>query len=214
MMRYGTYDQVMKNIRYLAERRKRTGQPRINLMFVMTTLNVEKLPDFVRLAAELGADKVIAGYFYIYESQQKYLSLYFKQDLANRMIDEARAVAADLKVDLQLPPKFGEPAGKYVRPDCCPEPWTQVMLNADGRVLPCDVYGNFNEALGSRGFWEVWNGPAYREIRRALSRQEGCLLACPRQNSSAINDWPSHVIHRHKDEKQIVKEYGEALRKP
>lgn len=214
MMRYGAYAQVQENIRYLAAQRKKTGNPRINLMFIMTTLNVEKLPDFIRFAAELGVDRVMAGYFSIYESQQKYLSLYFKQDAANRVIDEARRVAAELGVQVSLPPKFGEPPGTYQRPPCCPEPWTQMMINADAGTLPCDVYGKFDESLARKDFMEIWNGSTYREIRKALRANTGCITTCPRQNQSTVNSWQAHVIHRHKDEKQIIKEHNEAMRKP
>lgn len=214
MMRYGAYNQVQENIKYLAAQRKKTGNPRINLMFVMTTLNVEKLPDFVRWAAEIGVDRVMAGYFQIYESQQKYLSLYFKQELANRYIDEARRVAQEVGVEAHLPPKFGEKPEAYRRPEVCPEPWTQVMINADAGTLPCDVYGKFDESLARKDFMEIWNGRTYREIRRALRANTGCIETCPRQNQSTVNNWNAHVIHRHKDEKQIVKEFHEAMRKP
>jgi MoaA/NifB/PqqE/SkfB family radical SAM enzyme len=214
MMRYGAWEQVQRNIRYLAERRAAGASLRLKLMFIMTTLNAEELPAFVRWAAGVGVDEVVAGYFNIYESQQKYLSLYFKQDLANRSIDAAAAAAKELGVTLRLPPKFGDAPPGYVKPSSCPEPWHQIMVNADGRVLPCDVYGNFDETLEGRSFEEVWNGPAYRAVRRALRTGGGCLETCPRQNATAVNDWRAHVIHRHKDPAQIVKEYHEAMRKP
>jgi MoaA/NifB/PqqE/SkfB family radical SAM enzyme len=214
MMRYGAWEQVQRNIRYLAERRAAGASLRLKLMFIMTTLNAEELPAFVRWAAGVGVDEVVAGYFNIYESQQKYLSLYFKQDLANRSIDAAAAAAKELGVTLRLPHKFGDAPPGYVKPSSCPEPWHQIMVNADGRVLPCDVYGNFDETLEGRSFEEVWNGPAYRAVRRALRTGGGCLETCPRQNATAVNDWRAHVIHRHKDPAQIVKEYHEAMRKP
>ncbi|OGR47288.1 MAG: hypothetical protein A2X40_01635 [Elusimicrobia bacterium GWC2_65_9] len=214
MMRYGAWEQVQRNIRFLAERRKVMGNPRLKAMFVMTTLNAELLPEFVRWAAGVGVDEVIAGYFYIYESQQKYLSLYFKQGLANRVIDEARKTADELGVTLRLPPKFGGSPPGWVKPSSCPEPWHQIMINADGRVLPCDVYGDFDESLAGRSFDEVWNGPGYRAVRCSLRAGAGCLETCPRQNAAAVNDWSAHVIHRRKDPAQIVKERHEALRKP
>ena len=214
MMRYGSWEQVQRNIRYLAERRKASGSPRLKAMFVMTTLNVESLPEFVRWAAGTGVDEVIAGYFYIYESSQKYLSLYFKQDLANRVIDSARKTADALGVTLRLPAKFGDPPPGWVKPSSCPEPWHQIMINADGRVLPCDVYGDFDGDLTGRAFDEVCTGAAYQALRGALRTGGGCLSTCPRQNAVAINDWSAHVIHRHKDPAQIVKEHQEALRKP
>lgn len=214
MMRYELYDKTMANIRHLMELKAKHGNPTVNFMFVMTTLNAEKLPDFVRFAKDLGADRAQAGYFYVYEAQQKYLSLYFKQDLANKAIDAARRVAEEMGFPVSLPAKFGEPEPPGERRRSCSEPWHQVMLNPDGGVLPCDLYGAFHESLGEKTFAEIWNGPTYRSIRRALAAESGCLATCPRHNPLSLNDWQSHVIHRHKDEKQIVKEYKEALRKP
>ncbi len=214
MMRYNAFDRVMGNVKHLMDLRRKSPHLTVNFMFVMTTMNVEKLPEFVRFAKEMGADRCMAGYFYIYEAQQKYLSLYFRQDLANRYIEEARKVAEEIGMPLSLPHKFGMEPGQFQQPDCCSEPWHQMMFNVDGRILPCDVYGNFNESLTEKGFWDIWNGPHYRAIRRALRDRTGCLQTCPRHNPIGINDWRSHVIHRHKDPQQIVKEYNEALRKP
>jgi MoaA/NifB/PqqE/SkfB family radical SAM enzyme len=215
MMRYSLFDKVQDNIRCLMELKRKHGNPTVNFMFVMTTLNAEKLPDFVRYAKEMGADRAMAGYFYIYESQQKYLSLYFKQDLANRAIDEARKVADEIGMDVGLPPKFGlKETADYKKPSSCSEPWHQVMFNPDGGVLPCDVYGAFHESLREKSFQDIWNGPTYRSIRRALKVGAGCLTTCPRHNPIGLNDWRSHVIHRPKEAAQIVKEHNEALRKP
>lgn len=68
--------------------------------------------------------------------------------------------------------------------------------------------------MNEKTFQEIWNGPSYRSIRRALKTGGGCLTTCPRHNPIGVNDWRAHVIHRHKDDKQIVKEYHEALKKP
>jgi MoaA/NifB/PqqE/SkfB family radical SAM enzyme len=214
MMRYRSYDRVQNSIRTLLEARK-GGDVQVLFMFVMTTLNIDDLPNFVRYAAHMGADKVVCGYFYIYESNQKYLSLYFKQDLANQRIEEARQVAGELGITLQAPPKFGLAAEVYKKPDCCQEPWYQLMLSIEGHVLPCDVYGAFprEENLNDKTFMEVWNGPAYQEIRKALVKSEGCIVHCPRHNPKSVNDWHSHVIHRPKEVQLIVKEHNESLRR-
>ena len=182
MMRYQAYDRVLENIRRLMELRKRSGQVQVHFMFVMTTLNAEKLPDFVRWAKELGADKVLAGYFYIYEAAQKYLSLYFKQELANRAIDEARKVADELGLEISLPHKFRTQPEAQKAPARCSEPWHQVMVSPDGSILPCDLYGSFRESLAEKSFEDIWNGPTYRAIRRDLRSGGGCLKDCQRQN--------------------------------
>ena len=217
MMRYDAFERVRENIGYLMKRRGATGIPAVHFMFIMTTLNAEKLPDFIRWSKKMGADKVMAGYFYIYEAQQKYLSLYFKQDLANRCIDAARKVAEKIGMPIDLPHKFGQTGPQ---PDAsglearCREPWSQFMFSADGRVLPCDVYGKFEESLAEKSFMEIWNGPHYRAIRRELRAGTGCFQVCPRRNPVGVNDWKAHVIHRPKEPQQIAKEYEEAMKRP
>ena len=88
------------------------------------------------------------------------------------------------------------------------------MLGPDGSFLPCDLYGSFSESLAEKSFVEVWNGPAYRAVRRAVRDGRGCLKDCQRQNPAAVDDWAAHVVHRHKEDQQILREYREALRKP
>ena len=215
MMRYNAYEKVLAQLKHLiALRDKNGGNPRIRLMFVMTTFNAHDLPNFIRMAAELRADEVAAGYFFIYESQQKYLSLYFNPDLANRSIDEARKVAEEVGVQVRLPPKFGGSPHDYQRPECCGEPWTQVMINVEGGVLPCDIFGDFPETLAAKGFREIWNGQAYRTVRKNLRESKGCLLTCQRHNPASVNDWKAHVIHRSKPDSAIVREFHEAMKRP
>ena len=55
--------------------------PKVNLVFVATTLNIHDLPGFVRLAYQLKADKVICYYNHIYKSSQEELSCFFEQEL-------------------------------------------------------------------------------------------------------------------------------------
>ncbi len=214
MMRYWSFERVMKNIKQLMEMRQGTDQVRVHFKFVMTTLNADKLPDFVRLAKELGADRVLATYFFICEAAQKYLSLYFKQDLANRAIDEARSVAQEVGMEISLPQKFGEGPAPARTPARCNEPWHQVVVDPEGRILPCDLIGSFKESLADKSFAEIWNGPAYRAIRRSLRAGGGCLGTCQRHNATSINDWEAHVDHRHKCDGQIVQEHHRALRRP
>jgi MoaA/NifB/PqqE/SkfB family radical SAM enzyme len=216
MMRYRAHERVQDNIRTLMEARGKNGNVQVLFMFILTTLNIDDLPNFVRYARVMGADKVVCGYFYIYEANQKYLSLYFKQELANKRIAEARKVADELGIAFQAPPKFGLAPEVYKKPDCCQEPWYQIMLSVEGHILPCDVYGRFprGENLNEKTFQEIWNGPAYREIRKALAKNQGCITHCPRHNPKSVNDWHSHVIHRPKEDRLVVKESTEALRRP
>jgi anaerobic magnesium-protoporphyrin IX monomethyl ester cyclase len=201
--RTDNFHKILGQLKYLLETRKDTGNPTIHLIFVATTLNIEDLPNFVRLAANLGVDKVVCYYNYIYVSAQKYLSCFFKQDLTNQMLDEAEGVANRLNMKIDLPPRFAQK--EYPLFGICREPWSQVMLNLKGDVLPCDVFEDCNENLGNvEGFWNVWNGNYYHNLRNSLINGTGsCFKHCFRANPGSVNDFRSHVIHRGKKESEI-----------
>jgi len=196
MTRMDNFEETVNSIRYLIANRKTKDKPQINLIFVATTLNIDNLPDFVRFAADLRADKVVCYYNYIYIPAQKYLSCFFKQGLTNNMLDEAEDLAGRLNIKIDLPPRFG--LADYPKPGICREPFSQIMFDSQGHTLPCDASEDCDEILsGGTGFMDIWNGPYYRKLRKSLiDCTSSCFKHCLRANPSCVNDFKSHVIHR------------------
>lgn len=203
MTRMDNFSQIVENIRYLKGLRSGGASPRINLIFVATTLNIEDLPDFVRLAAELKADRVICYYNYIYVPAQKYLSCFFKQGLTNQVLDTAQKLAGELGVQIDLPPRFSQK--EYPKLDTCREPFSQIMFDAQGRVLPCDASEDCYEVLSPENdLMNVWNSEYYQDLRKSLIEKKcSCLGHCLRANPSIVNDFKSHVIHRGRQDEKI-----------
>ncbi len=203
MTRLDSFHKILGQIKYLLELRKQTHNVALNLIFVATTLNIEDLPNFVLLANRLGADKVICYYNYIYVPAQKYLSCFFKQELTNQKFDEAEQLAAGLNIKIELPPRFNQK--QYPLRGVCPEPWSQVMFDLNGRILPCDAAEDCSESLEKVAlFGEVWNGQYYQELRKSLiDGSSTCFKYCFRANPACVNDFRSHVIRRGRQEEQI-----------
>lgn len=185
----------MDNILRLRKGLKKES-PRIHLIFVANTLNIDNFPDFIRLAHRLGVDKVICYYNYIYVPAQKYLSCFFKQELTNRFLSEGEALAKKLGLDISLPPKFNQK--EYPDLGICREPFSQIMFTSEGHVLPCDASEDCYERLENvRDFNEIWNSAYYQKLRKSvIDRTGACFNHCLRANPSKINDFKSHVIHR------------------
>lgn len=203
LTRMDIFHKILGQIKYLLSIRKDSESPAVHLIFVATTLNIEDLPNFVRLAAELRIDKVVCYYNYIYVPAQKYLSCFFKQELTNRMLDETKDLAGRLNVKIDLPPKFGQK--EYPRPSVCREPWSQIMFNLKGHVLPCDASEDCNENLEEvEWFRNIWNSEYYRKLRESLvGGTSSCFRHCFRANPASVNDFRSHVIHRGKGGSEI-----------
>lgn len=202
LTRSDNFDKILGNIRHLIKLKKdmKKGSPLINLVFVVTTLNIEDLPDFITLAHKLGVEGVICYYNYIYTASQKYLSCFFKQDFTNKIFSEAEELAGKLNLSIKLPPKFKQKT--YPAPAICREPFNQIMLTPEGHVLPCDASEDCSERLvESKDFFDVWNGDYYQCLRRMLIEgAASCLTHCLRANSRTVNDFKSHVIYRGKKE--------------
>ena len=202
LTRTGSFHKIIGQLNYLLKLRKNTSNLTVHLIFVATTLNIADLPNFVRLAANLGVDKVICYYNYIYVPAQKYLSCFFNQELTNKMLDEAEKIASRLNINIDLPSRFG--LKDYPVLGICREAWSQIMLNAQGHIIPCDASEDANESLENKDFWDVWNGSYYQNLRKNLIEGNcSCFKHCFRANPAAVNDFRSHVIHRGRKESEI-----------
>ncbi|MDD4894252.1 MAG: radical SAM protein, partial [Candidatus Omnitrophica bacterium] len=202
MTRMNNFHKILGQLKYLLELRKKTGNPAVHLIFVATTLNIEDFPNFVRLAANLGVDKVICYYNYIYVPAQKYLSCFFKQELTNQMLDEAEDLSNRLNIKIDLPPRFSQK--EYANLNICREAWDQIMFNLKGDILPCDASEDCGENLEKVEFGSVWNSRYYHDLRQSLiNRSNSCFKYCLRANPQAVNDFRSHVIRRGRTAQEI-----------
>ncbi|MBU1125372.1 MAG: SPASM domain-containing protein, partial [Candidatus Omnitrophica bacterium] len=204
MTRMDNFDQILDQISYLMQARLQNNNVRLNLFFVATTLNIDDLPSFVRLAKDLGVDGVVVNYNYIYVPAQKYLSCYFRQEHTNRIFDQAAQAAKEVGIRVSLPPRFGE--NKYPEVDICRELWSQMMLNDEGSVLPCDASHDCNLNIQEvSDFDAVWNSAYYVKMRRELvsAGHTECFRHCHRANPKTVNIFESHVIHRGREGAKI-----------
>jgi MoaA/NifB/PqqE/SkfB family radical SAM enzyme len=194
--RTDNFDKILEQVAYLDKLARNNRKIEVNLIFVATTLNIDDLPNFVRLAADLDVDKVVCYYNYVYIPAQKYLSCFFKQELTNKVFSEAEGVAKELNMQLDLPPRFGQK--DYPKLNICREPFSQIMFNSEGHVLPCDAAEDCQEVLSDgKDFMDVWNSAYYQRLRKSLVEGNcSCFEHCLRANPASVNNFNAHVIHR------------------
>ncbi|MBU0694870.1 MAG: radical SAM protein [Candidatus Omnitrophica bacterium] len=209
LTRMDNFAQILENLRYLNQLRKKSNNVGVNFIFVATTLNIEDLPNFVKLAREMEADKVVVYYNFIYVPAQKYLSCFFKPDLTNKMFALAEKIAGDLEIRLELPPRFG--LSEYPQVGPCRELWSQIMFNDKGDVLPCDASIDCDVSLENNTYEKVWNSEYYSKVRSQLVDYEHseCFNHCHRANPFTVNLFETHVIHRGRKEEKIDLLWGD-----
>ncbi|MBN1868168.1 radical SAM protein [Candidatus Sumerlaeota bacterium] len=167
-------DEVLDSIRYLIEYRRSKGLAFPDLTFNVVAMkkNVDEMPALVRLAAELGVDRICIAYMMVFYESLRGESLFYDQERADRRMDEAEALGRDLGVQVFAPPRFRSGTGRAAHFDRCYEPWEIVWLRCDGKTSPCC---GFPDPLGAwRGvdFWNFWNSPGFTRLRRTLETDQ------------------------------------------
>ncbi len=112
---------------------------------ILMRQNIDDLPDFIRLATELGGDEVKTLYVRIYPESYRNKqgrsnqlpeedSLYYHQQLANENVIEAEKLAKASGIVFDHGTLFDHTVEKTR--DCC-EAWKSLFINFNGDVYPC-----------------------------------------------------------------------------
>jgi MoaA/NifB/PqqE/SkfB family radical SAM enzyme len=178
------FERVVTNVRALRALQRDLGRerPRVSLWLTVMRANLEELPAFARLAANLDVPEVhvqrlvFNGLGLAVEAQSLHRALQAEEQ---RLLDEAEAIARAGGVTLTAsglttPQESLSGAGDDRRPWAgCQRPWALTYVTANGNVLPCCispwsardypglVLGNaFEERVA-----DIWNGERYRAFR-------------------------------------------------
>ena len=179
----GRLEQVTGNLRGLVRYRRQRGSrvPHIQLNTVLMRRNQRELSSLVRLAADIGVDRMwvqrLSHDFDDVREEHEYGAIRAFTD-EEMLCDEEVAVALrgcaelaeSLGLELRMPPlptdRNAEPALR------CDWPWSSAYVTHEGRVQPCCmVMGADRVTLGdlrTQPFPELWHGPAYEAFRRDL----------------------------------------------
>src|SRR3954469_21175927 len=148
------FDRVLRNLKRLTDARARLGggRPQIQLVAVAMRRNLDELPGLVRLARELGIERLSVQHlchdFGESSLPQQYwpMRAFVEQETllneepgrVRRAFDEARALAEALAVSLRLPnvrprPQATPASGR----SRCDWPWRGAYVSYAGDAMPC-----------------------------------------------------------------------------
>ncbi len=192
------WENVVDNVRaFIAVRdaHAKAGGSRCRVTFQLTFLeaNLAELADMVRLAIDLGVDRVKGHHLWTHFAEIREQSMRRSPEAIerwNQAVIRARAAAAERTL----------PNGKHVLLENvflldssatedlapggpCPFLGQEAWVSAAGRFDPCCApdaqrrsLGEFGE-LTAKSFMEIWNGEAYRELV-ATYRNRALCLSC------------------------------------
>lgn len=190
------WETVLDNVRSFIEVRDRfaaSGGTRCRVTFQLTFLerNVAELADIVRLAIDLGVDRVKGHHLWAHFDAIKEQSMRRNTDAIRRWnaaVLAAQAAAAERTLPngrhilLENIFLLDEEATADLAPGGpCPFLGQEAWVSALGRFDPCCAPDAQRRTLGEfgnlqeRGLMEIWNGEAYRELMATYRNRKLCL---------------------------------------
>ena len=184
------FNRILKNVRAFRALQEREGheKPRVSAWLTGLRETIEELPEFVKVAAEIGVREVYLQRLVFFNENaighaRPDQALYEQMTRdESELIEQASALARSLGMTFSASGAASEPGMSLKREtdaspwSLCRRPWTVMYFTANGRALPCCIApfsqrGYENYTLGDatkQSLREIWNGPAYREFRDAL----------------------------------------------
>jgi len=201
------WDAVVENVRTFMSVRDAhaaAGGDRCRVTFQLTFLetNVGELADIVRLAVDLGVDRVKGHHLWAHFEEIAGLSMRRSPESIRRWnaaVLDARAAAAERTLPngrhvlLENIFPLDDSATEELVPDgSCPFLGMEAWISAEGRFDPCCApdaerrklgeLGNLNE----KGLMEIWRGDEYRTLLRTYRNRDlcrGCNMRRPAEAS-------------------------------
>ncbi|TLU71966.1 radical SAM protein [Lichenicoccus roseus] len=186
------FDRIVRDVGRLTQYQRDTGAttPRVSLWLTGMKETVQQLPDFVRLAAEMGVREVHLQRLVFDEDgfgMARAESSLFEQTQAEEQATLAEATALGLALGVTLDASGATEPGLSLRQaddeqpwSLCRRPWSLMYFTAHGRALPCCIapfsardYSTYT--LGDatqQDIRDIWDGPAYRDFRAQLLSDE------------------------------------------
>ena len=192
-----SFERIVGNLRALVVERGSRRSPRVQLNSVLMRRTLGELAPLVRLAAELGVDRLWVQQlshdlsdttgradFESLRAFTEHECLWSDEegldraDVRRALLDAAQLAASSTSRSAcqRSTPRWTRdrprnPATRRCLP--CDWPWRSSYVNHDGRVQPCcmlmgDDRGTMGHSGAPGGFNAVWHGETYVEFRRRL----------------------------------------------
>lgn len=174
----GAFEKVKAAVASVAEEKARTRSkhPYVNASFVVQKNNYHELPEMVRLAREVGAQRVLFNYIYAYEGTQFLMPTPADNARIDReLLPEAERLAAEYGLDVNanlFRDRFVAPANwKAIHQKVpCYVGWYYAVILADGYVNPCCQCLRKVGSLREERFRDIWYSAMYEQFREEASQ--------------------------------------------
>ncbi len=163
---------ITRNARRLSARLAEQGQPgeSMRVLATLQSTTLGRLDELVTWAAEVGVRQIVLNEVTLAPGDP--LAVVDIEDRVDAAIERACAEADTVGVELFAGSALGRCAGVRKDVPFCIHPWTYATVGYDGSVGYCDhligpmmPFSHMGQ-ITTTAFAEIWNGAAWRDLRR------------------------------------------------
>ncbi len=205
-IRKGTkWDLFIKNVTRMLEIREQHWnkndvlRPTITFQMTLMKRNYKELLGLIKLAAEMGVDRVKAYHLFSFYPDLNKESLMFHQKEYNSIYKKAIVLGRKLDVSVEIAAPFLIEDKETFSPNClclrnCPLLWLESWIDINGDVIICanPMRLTAGNVFHANDFSTLWNNDVYTKLRRSFSKKQliipckGCGNAYSNPNQCSI----------------------------
>ena len=185
------FEKITSNISWIVKEKQRRGvnYPHLSIVMTMMESNYRQLPDFVKLAADLGIQEAKGVYLTVFDDKMLSENMYGKQSELKEIFAKAEKVAVDNNILLKLPYIQGEDIASGDNHKKCFVGWRDFFLGSDGYVRPCmSTSKKLFHVSKYKSFEEMWNSEEYQEFRSRVNN-ENMDIPCKNCYQASFANW-------------------------
>ena len=167
------FEQIKKNIRNLVNKRGDNKTISIRAWTTITNKNMAELTDIVRLAKNLGLDRITLQPFLTNwgKNEMGVINNPMRINMGSGSVKEKMCEAEELAEEIGIECSINT-SDSYSSKKKCIFPWRGGYIASNGDVLPCCILADSNtEKMGNifeNDFSVIWNSKKYQDLRRRI----------------------------------------------
>jgi radical SAM protein with 4Fe4S-binding SPASM domain len=184
-------DQIFASAKALVDARRKHGREgnfKIYMGFTLMRSNIHELPLFIQKAAAAGIDAIGCRHLEVYHSEMEEESLLSHKRLFNSIRAESIELAKSLNITLYIGEELDDLPAAGATPPCL-IPWGSAVILANGDVMACCVPGSKMGNVGEQPLEVIWQGEAYRRLRRRVNSADAPSLCTNCQFRNTLNSF-------------------------
>lgn len=185
------FDHITKNIRKIVEEKekRKVDYPYLSIVMTMMESNYQQMPDYVRLAHDLGIQEIKGVYLTVFDEKMMDEIMYDKAHKLQKIFDETIQLGEKLNIYVKLPYLQGtDIAGTNAHKDCYVG-WRDFFLGSDGYIRPCmSTCDKLFKVNKYQTFDEMWNSIEYQNFRQKVNT-ENMDLPCQNCYQASFANW-------------------------